>query len=456
MRTLDTWKQRLPLILFMLLLQIGMAASRYKTVDTMYPNLTLDDTPAAWAKHIGGSDPGGYLDIAVNIVEGRKFSRYCETCNPPGYVLTDYWGPGTPFGLAFGLAVTRALGITSMKGMYFYTVFCDFLAGFLLLATFWNFSRNLWASLVVAFLCGLCPPIQNFNYNFTMTASETIHALPIAAAFFFLSRAFLRFWREPGFSKWDFLLGGFALGLAGITRESNFQFVVFCVLAFMVIAFFRKRSKLMQMALACAVFFVGGYAPRFATIEWNKHRTGLDMVGRAGIGGDPASYFFYKYEPDGFSGSVGIYFGDYLDPVLGEKIRQAGLDGKNYGKWAYWEVLKAAVLNPIKAISFKARLVPVLFLGTDVWPKSTFSLVVAWSIMLYAFFFAYLAYMIFVRKGWPHEVTYLYFTFILLAFLAFIHAEFRYSFPAMMALKIVPGLLLAEYFASRGDKTALR
>ncbi len=440
-------KQKLIPILFMLCFLVYSAIQNYKYLDSGVedPRLNLSISTEEWSKITFGGDAGGYLDIANHIVAGHGFSRSCPTCNPPSYAPTDYWGPGTPYGYALALWIGKLFGFTSMKVIFYYVFLCDFISNLIIMATFWLFTQNFAASLMAAFFCGFCPGFHLVTYSSSLSSSENISAIPLAIMFYFLAKAFQNFWKMPKPSKRYFAYAGLALGLASLSRESNFQFVYFTIAGFLVEVVVRNRKKLKPALLLCLIFFIVAFVPRRLTKHWNRYRIGNFIVGQAGIGTMPGPYYFSEYEyKKGFIDTIGIRVGDYLDPEAGVKVRELMSKG-----WVPVSVvapllIKAILKNPLKYLAFKLERLPVLYISTDRYPYVQIGFVNKWIILVYLIFFFYIGYMAFYRKKWPPEITYHYFIFLLVAYLAVIHAEYRYSYPVLMTLRIVPALFMAQ------------
>jgi hypothetical protein len=455
LKTNSPFKKLLP-IMTMLALQLWVATSAYRYLDGGAVNgMTLSTTPEAWAKRMAGCDAAGYLSIANSLVSGHGFTLYCDSCNPPHYERTNYWGPGAPVGYAIGLWIGKLMGFHSMKVIFWFAFVCDFVSGLMLLLTFWLYSNNLLASLVCAVFCGYAPPLQGFVYSWTLTASETIHAVPITMTFYFLARGLKKFWKGNSLPITQFALSGFCLGLAGITRESNYQFAVFTTVLFVIQAIIRRPKSLRTIFLLALIFFSSALLPRKVTQTWNQHRLGQAVVSHASPDDHPSEYYFSKFDPTpGFGNSVGLNLGDYLNPEATKRIEQARASGHLSNRMVYFELAKSILKSPLKALRFKLIRAPTFYLGTDIWPHTELSWPSVWALFMYVTFFSYLFYTVFLLKKWPLEITYYYLTFITLAYIL-IHSEFRYTFPALIPLRVVPGIVLALFLNHRYKVDAL-
>jgi len=176
---------------------------------------------------------------------------------------------------------------------------------------------------------------------------------------------------------------------------------------------------------------------------WNKHRAGIAEVAMT----DNSLWrhvIWSKTDSVNWYYTSGIGLGHTLDPEAASRVEKAFADGHGTPWMSFKELMIAVIKNPLKALDFKIKRLPVLFLGTVEWPNSTLSLISGWCIAFYLLLFTYLILCV-IKKTWPAEILYLYFCF-LLASSVLIHFEFRYSFPCWLTLNLVPGYLFALIF----------
>ena len=104
------------------------------------------------------------------------------------------------------------------------------------------------------------------------------------------------------------------------------------------------------------------------------------------------------------------------------------------------QFIQAVICHPAEAIAFKAKRLPVLWLGAGMWPDGLFDLASLWCVGTYGLLIAYVVVQRRHRRRIP-EPLYLYLALIVCA-MPLIHFEFRYTFPVWNGL-VLTGLLLS-------------
>jgi hypothetical protein len=444
-------------------------ANRYSSgvVRTSSRAMTLDLTPDQWAGAAVGADSTTYLRVAQNVADGMGVVATTRETNPPHTRPFIFWGPGTPVVLGLWL---KFLGGRTMLTFFMFAVVAQLVAGALAVATAAQWTRGTVALSLVAFCSGYCPPLQEWFYGIHLTSSEIV-ALPILALLFFaLSKAFLAwadrgedgspedgaaaasrrapFWRRfvPGDSNrqvwlW-FAFAGVLIGCASLSRDCVRVFAPFVAVYLVARTAAVDRRRLLTAIAVGGVLLAGTHAVRYPVQLWNKYRAARSTVCVASEGCIWRYGLWMKHDDLEWYKSVGIGFGEYLDPEAALRVNAYYQSGKpRADSYSMAQLAQAVWKRPIDALAFKIVRLPALWLGTDMWPNSALTRVSVWSLGMYAILAVFCVVQRLRRRTVP-EVLYLYLLLILFAS-ALIHFEFRYTFPIWNTLILSPGLLRA-------------
>lgn len=440
--------------------------------EQMYP-VTLEDPIQKWMDHLYGNDAYQYINIGNNFSKGLGINVFCDWCEPPRYTPWNSWAPGAPiiFGTTFKIA--RMLGFEKdMKSLYFMCWGMFFISSLIILGALCVYTQNLWAMLLAAFVLGYSPPLQDWHYGKIFANSEVGILVPLALSYLFYALGTKAFWKNQAITKRKllyFALAGFFIGAASISRASNVSFAVVACLLFLGVVAIRLKFRfqpLLRAGILCVAFYAAFQVLPATTSLWNLARVGEYKIFD---GTDWRIGIWQPYRGNGFTYSSGIGIGDYLNPEKADRLyNSSGLPRRTFSV----EFLKEFAKQPIKAAMFRIKRFPLLYLGyggpaypnnamppEKVWPEfSNIERMKGWiiglyenqfySVLMYLFLFMYLGSCI-VRKTWPPEIMYFYLIFLLIAS-PFVHAEFRYSFPILLIIRMATPLAFLVLMAKLG------
>jgi hypothetical protein len=434
--------------------------------------LTLDLSPEEWIRVSCVRDPAAYLRAALNVAAGQGMTVRVPGSNPPRIEPFSYWGPGAPFVYGWWL---RCFGDGTMTPLFWFAVLSQLAFGAIAVATAALWTRSTAALALTAFFTGCCPPLQNWYYSSNLTSSELVALVPMSAAIFALSKAFIAYraarpanWQSPyDGAVWIwFATAGVLIGLCSLIRDSGHIFTFF-VAAFMIaraVAFDRPRFML---SIAAALVMMTG-TQAIPIERWNQARIGLPVVSTsdamaiwryglwmppnrkgihdfiAGMAADlsPAASEWFENDLYRWCIAAGFGFGHSLDPEAATRVEgryQSG--GAHAAAYSLIQLVRAVSSHPVDAIEFKVRRIPVLWLGTGMWPDVRLGAGSIWCLAAYGCLIAYIS--VQRRRGrLIPEPVYLYALLVLMA-MPLIHFEFRYTFPIWNSLVMVPGLLIS-------------
>jgi hypothetical protein len=436
--------------------------------------LTLDLSPREWIRTSCVRDPAAYLRASLNVAAGEGMTIRVPGSNPPRTEPFSYWGPGAPFVFGWWLWL---FGDGTMWPLFWFAVLSQLAFGAITVATAALWTRSTTALALTAFFTGCCPPLQNWYYSSNLTLSELVALVPMSVAIFALSKALiaLRAVRPANpQSAYDgavwawFAAAGVLIGVGSLIRDSG-QVFTFFVAGFVVaraVAFDRRRFVL---AMAAAlVMMTGTQAVRFPIERWNQTRIGLPVVSTsdamaiwryglwlppnqkgihdfvAGMSADlsPAATEWFENDLYRWCVAAGFGFGHSLDAEAAERVEDRYRAGAAHpALYSLVQFAKAAATHPVEAIEFKAKRLPVLWLGAGMWPDVRLGVSTVWCFAAYGCLIAYIAVQRRRRRLIP-EPVYLYALLVFMA-MPLIHFEFRYTFPIWNSLVMVPGLLFS-------------
>lgn len=480
-------------------------AHRYASGIIRTPSrpMTLDLTPAEWAKAAYDADSSAYLEVAQNVVAGKGFIWHAPGSPPGRTEQFIFWGPGTPAVVAWW---QRLVGGRTMLAFFVFAALAQFVAGALAVATAVQWTRGTLALSLVAFGSGCCPPLQEWFYGVHLTSSEIV-ALPIMALVFFVLSKALAGWgagkiddetrvplatggcvplampvrpskfllrsKNTGIAsdtrgnrtdpprKWPlavmwqrlwpsglsrevwllFALVGVLIGCASLSRDSIRVFAWFLGAFMIARAAAVDRRRLRAAVTVTIVLLAGEYATRYPIQVWNRLRSGRGTVCQSSDGCIWRYGIWAKHRDYAWYESAGIGFGDYLDPGAGKRVREHFAEHlPDSGWYSFTQFVRVVAEHPLAAIMFKVVRVPVLWLATDLWPRSAIRPQSIWCVAMYAILAALVVVRIRRKQPIP-EVLYLYLLLIVCA-APVIHFEFRYTFPIWNTLVLVPALLV--------------
>ena len=441
-------------------------------IRTQSRPMTLDLTLDQWAQAADGADSTTYLQVARNVAAGKGVTWQIPKSVPPREEPFIYWGPGAPVVLGWWL---KLVGGRTMFTFFVFAIVAQLIAGALAVATAALWTRGTFALSLVAFGSGFCPPVQEWLYGIHLTSSEIVALPMLALLFFVLSNAFFAWARcangnqsgignqsESGgivasaanFRRWLLSIGlnrqawlwfglaGALIGCTSLTRDCVRVFAWF-IAAFMIakaLAFDRRRLK---AAVAVAITLLAGeYAVRYPVQVWNRHRSGRSTICQTSDGCIWRYGLWFKHDGFDWYDSAGIGFGEYLAPDAAARVEAYYKSGKPLADfYSMSELAKAVWQRPIDALAFKTARLPVLWLGTDRWPRVAIRPASIWSAAMYALLAMFIVVQIRRRRAIP-EVLYLYLLLVACAS-PVMHFEFRYTFPIWNTLVLVPGLFAA-------------
>ena len=435
--------------------------------------VNLLDSIEAWRNDFKGNDIYHYLEVGRNYSEGRGIVSYCEECEPKGFKPWNFWAPGTPilFGTVFKLS--HIFGFSSpMQILYFVSWVLLFVTALITLGTISVYTQNFWALFLGSLFLGWAPPLQDWHYGKLFANSEMGTLVPMALCMCFLALGFRRFWNSQLLNRKTliyFSLSGFFLGLVSVVRAANVNFAfAVCVFTFVLalIRLGRTPTVLIRVASICFAFYLCFQIfPTFAR-TWNYHRVGQYKIF------DGTSWrfgFWHPHRSADWIFSTGIGIGHFLNPEkAGPLYSNPNLPRGTYAK----EFIKEFFKHPIQASLYRIKRFPLLYLGfsglpnpnapvpppdvipelgdTKAWKLWFESL---WDQCLYTIlvYFILAIYFLscFIRRVWPPEVVYFYLIFLVAAS-PFVHAEFRYTFPALHFVRLAVPLLFLSLLAHWG------
>ena len=449
-------------------------AHRYASgvVQTPSRPMTLDLTPEQWAQAAHGADSTAYLEVAGNVASGKGVVWKVANGTPPREEPFIFWGPGAPVVLGWWL---KLVGGQTMFTFFMFAVVAQLVAGALAVATAAQWTRSTIALSLVAFGSGCCPPLQEWFYGIHLTSSEIVALPMLALLFFVLSKAFsawadggtggrsesggrskpsgivarsTAFWRRyvpDGLSRQAWLwfgLTGVLIGCTSLTRDCVRVFAWFIAVFVIARAVAFDRRRLKAALVVSAVLLAGEYAIRYPVQAWNRHRSGRSTICQSSEGCVWRYGLWFKHDEFDWYESAGIGFGEYLDPDAATRVGayyKSGAPAADFYSMA--QLAQAVWKRPVDALAFKAARLPVLWLGTDRWPRMEARLVSVWCVAMYAVLAVFIAVQIRRRRAIP-EVLYLYMLLLMCAS-PVMHFEFRYTFPVWNTLVLTPGLLAA-------------
>jgi hypothetical protein len=202
-----------------------------------------------------------------------------------------------------------------------------------------------------------------------------------------------------------------------------------------------RRRLLLGMA-AAMLLVAGTYAVRYPVQRWNKARCGRSTICATSDGCIWRYGLWSKHDQLAWYESMGIGFGEYLDPDAARRVEGYYQQDKPQAAfYSLYELARAIANRPADALAFKLARLPVLWLDTDMWPRSQWRLETKWCALFYLLLASLIGVQVWRRQYVP-ELLYLYIVLVCCA-MPFMHFEFRYTFPAWHALVLGPGLLLA-------------
>ena len=413
-----------------------------------FPKLGYHSSFDDWEKSTAGSDSASYLHVARNWADGHGVTSLNREAKPPTYEPFIFWGPGTL--VVFGLWLKLFGGQTAMS-LFVFAVLSQLIFGGIVVATAAIFTRNTFALCLTALLSGCSPPLVNFFYGIFVSSSEVVSLIPVAAMYFTLAKGFIAY-RDANARWWTygswFAAAGVAIGAGSLVRDSLAQFSFFLAIYFAAGAV-RSWSKpgFRRAAIAAVCVVAATQVTRLPVEFWNKARVGKFFVSSSTKVAIWQLSLWAKHDAANWYDSAGIGFGEVLDPEAAQRVNDYfAKGGKLPQVYSAWELALAIASHPLQAIEFKAARLPVLWLGTDRWPRFQWTLMSVWCVGAYALLGIYLAVRWWSGKRIP-EIVYLYALF-LCCVLPLIHYEFRYSLPVWNVLLLVPGLLVEHVWTS--------
>ncbi|HEX4000571.1 MAG TPA: hypothetical protein VHX65_18625 [Pirellulales bacterium] len=486
-------------------------AHRYASgvIRTPTRAMTLDLTFDEWADATNGDDSTVYLRVAEHVANNKGLIWQVPSSKPPRFEPFIFWGPGAP--VVFGWWL-KFVGGRTMFTFFMFAAIAQLAAGALTVATTAQWTCSTVALSLVAVFSGFCPPLQGWFYGVHLTSSEIVALPMLALVFFSLNKAFQAWaagggsgepqdsspstgiaaggrrsegslgrhapyavagrtarlraiWRcivPVGLSRsawmW-FGLTGILIGGSSLARDCIRVFAWFVAIFVVSRAAVGDRRRI-KAALAVAVLLVAGeYAVRYPVQLWNKHRAGRSTICQTSDGCIWRYGIWAEHDQFDWYESVGLGFGDYLDPEAGRRVRAYFDAGQPWpALYSFEQLLQAVAKRPIAAVAFKVSRLPMLWLDTDMWPRSEVCLQSLWCVAIYMMLAIFVAMQVRRRRRIP-EILYLYLTLVVCAS-PLIHFEFRYTFPVWNTLVLVPGLLVASLSRdglphSRGNRRSI-
>jgi hypothetical protein len=447
------------------------------------PGLTIDATLDQWIKASWGMDCSTYLAVAMNVANGKGLLQDPNAWDPNTHPF-DWWGPGTPYVLGKWLRWTHGKTVWSC---FLFSALAQFIWGAIAVAIAAQFTNRTWALAVTAILSvGFAPLHESLYSQLLLTSSEIVALVPLGMMFFALTKASLLLIkaesRLPLVLMW-FAIAGLWIGLASLVRDSLSTFACF-IAVFLLIATRLRNLRQIGIAIASGLVIVAvTEAVRYPVKQWNQNRIHNAVVSMSSGGAiwqvglwSKHSWFEEHYRStdsdhvnlvskgdahrwsasgagrddlaaqhvaDEWFDNCGIGFGDFLDPAAAQRVRTYFDEKKPGGVWySFSQLVQALWRHPLEALEFKLSRLPVLWLGTHRWPRCELNLNVIWCAAFYGLFLGYAVMRIRARRPIPMSL-YLYLAFVVCAS-PLIHYEFRYTFPVLQMLIILPAAWAAH------------
>ena len=381
-----------------------------------------------------------------------------------------------------------------MLQFFLFSAIAQFVAGALAVATAAHWTRSTLALSLVAFGSGFCPPLQEWFYGVHLTSSEIVALPELALMFFVLSKAlvgwstmgamptalsghvnstpkhahakpwawhpenkFLESSNKTLMGLWQrlwprglsrevwllFALTGVLIGCASLSRDCIRAFAWFLAVFLVMRTVAVDRRRLRAAITVAVVLLAGEYATRYPVQVWNRHRSGRSTVCQSSDGCIWRYGIWAKHNEYAWYETAGIGFGDYLDPEASQRVRDHFAEKLPFETWySFTQLVQAVLHRPVDAVMFKVVRLPVLWLATDLWPRSVVRPQSVWCAAMYTLLAVFVVVQIRRKRAIP-EVLYLY--LVLIACTSpVMHFEFRYTFPIWNTLVLVPGLLAAS------------
>ncbi len=414
-----------------------------------YAGLRLDTPIATWVETLAGSDVSTYMQVGINVSEGKGLVSSCKACNPPSYSPFYFWGPATPWVIGTILRLTHS---NNLETYFFFVVILQGLISLILVYCLSLFVDSFALLIGTALLTTICPPLQGYFFSIYLASSEMVAFLPFVLSQLFLMKGvlmhqkrneYLPFLQTFGKMLFFFLLSGIFLGLGSLARDSHFMFAVFVAVFFAIFGLRRRYLGKPFVGLSMGlVLLLGVCLVREPVKSWNKRRLGFRIVASSSEGAIFEGGLWLKHDANSFYYGIGIGLGEYLDAEAARVTLQEYSVGRGSAIRSLYRLVRAVIRHPLKAIEFKAMRFPVLWFGTLYWPLMELTLVSCWCLVFYLI--AFLSVLVCLQKGlWIPEPVYLFPLFLFFAS-ALIHYEFRYSQPIWFFLQMAPAILIND------------
>jgi hypothetical protein len=232
------------------------------------------------------------------------------------------------------------------------------------------------------------------------------------------------------------------IGLHSLVRDSGAAFATFIACFLIGRAVLADRRRTLLAIATAAIVLAGVAAVREPVKLWNQRRISIYTVCTSSQGAIWRYGLWMRHDQYDWFQSAGIGFGEYLDPDAATRVEEFYKAGRPLPElYSLRQLAQAVAKRPADALAFKISRLPVLWLGTDRWPKMQWGLVPSWCAGFYLLLPGFVGMRLWRRERIP-EPVYLYMLLIVCAS-PLIHFEFRYTFPIWNTLVLVPGLLLA-------------
>jgi hypothetical protein len=241
--------------------------------------------------------------------------------------------------------------------------------------------------------------------------------------------------------RW-FGLAGVLIGLHSLVRDSGAAFATFIACFLIGRAVLADRRRMLLAVATAAIVLAGVAAVREPVKLWNQRRISIFTVCTSSEGAIWRYGLWMRHDQYDWFQSAGIGFGEYLDPDAATRVEEYYNAKRPLPElYSLRQLAQAVAKRPADAVAFKVSRLPVLWLGTDRWPKVQWGLVPTWCLGFYLLLLGLVGMRLRHRERIP-EPLYLYLLLIMCAS-PLIHFEFRYTFPIWNTLVLVPGLLVA-------------